>query len=142
MILGLSYFDATVKDILLRNGSPLPPRDVKPTYAPEFQATVLVRYEWPVLGGTLVLQGDASYSDDYYYNLRNFDADKFDSYTIMNAQLSWQSRDDLWAVTVAVRNLSDERVGVQGFDLATLCGCNEVAYREPRAYGLSVRRNF
>jgi hypothetical protein len=37
--------------------------------------------------------------------------------------------DDLWAGTI-------------GFDLATLCGCNEVAYREPRWYGVSVRYNF
>jgi len=33
-IFSVSWFDATVKDIPLRNGSPLPPRDVKPTYAP------------------------------------------------------------------------------------------------------------
>ena len=142
VILSMSYFDATVKDIPLRSGSPLPPRDVDPTYAPELQMTGLVRYEWPVSSGTLAIQGDISYSDEYYYNLRNFDADKFDSYVILNSQLSWMSNDGLWQATLAVRNLTDERAGVQGFDLATLCGCNEVSYRDPRSFNIGIRREF
>ena len=142
VILSMSYFDATVKDIPLRSGSPLPPRDVDPTYAPELQMTGLVRYEWPISSGTLAIQGDVSYSDEYYYNLRNFDADKFDSYVMLNSQLSWMSTDGLWQATLAVRNLTDERAGVQGFDLATLCGCNEVSYRDPRSFNLGIRREF
>jgi iron complex outermembrane receptor protein len=142
VILSMSYFDATVKDIPLRSGSPLPPRDVDPTYAPELQMTGLVRYEWPISSGTLAIQGDVSYSDEYYYNLRNFDADKFDSYVMVNSQLSWMSSDGLWLATLAVRNLTDERAGVQGFDLATLCGCNEVSYRDPRSFNLGIRREF
>jgi len=39
-----------VKDIPLRFGSPLPPRDLKPTYAPPVQATAMVRYR---VGGTV-----------------------------------------------------------------------------------------
>ncbi len=142
IILSLSYFDAEVKDILLRNGSPLPARDVDPTYAPEFQATGIVRYEWPAFGGSLAIQGDVSYSEDYFYNLRNFDADKFDSYVMLNAQLTWSSSDAAWTATLAGRNLSDERAGIQGFDLATLCGCNEVSYRAPRYFSLGLRRDF
>ncbi len=141
-MLSVAVFDATVEDILLRNGSPLPARDVKPTYAPEFQATGLVRYEWPALNGMMAVQGDVSYSDEFYYNLRNFDADKFDSYVIGNAQLNWVDASANWQVSLAVRNITDERAGVQGFDLATLCGCNEVAYRDPRSYSISVKREF
>ena len=47
-----------------------------------------------------------------------------------------------WETSLMVRNVTDERAGTIGFDLATLCGCNEVAYREPRWYGVSVRYNF
>ncbi|QIB67479.1 TonB-dependent receptor [Kineobactrum salinum] len=137
-----AWFDATVKDISLRNGSPLPPRDVKPTYAPELQATALARYAWSAFGGTMAIQGDVNYSDEFYYNLRNFDADKFDSYTLVNAQLSWESPLSAWTTTLAVRNLTDERAGVQGFNLATLCGCNEVAYRTPRFYSVGLRYDF
>lgn len=142
MIFSMSYFDATVKDIPLRSGSPLPPRDVKPTYAPELQATGLIRYSWEALGGNMAITGDVSYSDEYYYNLRNFDADKFDSYVLVNSQLSWEDANSPWSANFAIRNLTDERVGVQGFDLATLCGCNEVSYRAPRTYSVGLRYEF
>jgi len=140
--LSASWFDATVKDIPLRSGSPLPPRDVDPTYAPEKQATALARYAWPAFGGTLAVQGDVTYSDSFFYNLRNFDADQFGSYTLVNAQVSWESASTAWQATVAVRNLTNERAGVQGFDLATLCGCNEVSYRTPRFYNVGLRYEF
>jgi iron complex outermembrane receptor protein len=61
---------------------------------------------------------------------------------MVNSQLSWMSSDGLWLATLAVRNLTDERAGVQGFDLATLCGCNEVSYRDPRSFNLGIRREF
>ncbi len=139
LILSVGWFDATVKDLLLRNGSPLPPRDVDPTYAPELQAAAMARYEWQALGGTMHVRGDVSYSDEYFYNLRNFDADKFDSYTMVNLGIGWMSSDERWEVDFSVQNVTDERAGIQGFDLATLCGCNEVSYQPPRWYGLSVR---
>ena len=140
LILSGAYFDATVKDVSLRNGSPLPATDVDPTYAPEFQATGLARYSFDAMGGQFAIQGDVSYSDEYYYNLRNFDADKFDSYTVVNAQLSYANNG--WLATLAARNITDERPGIQGFDLATLCGCNEVAYKAPRYYAFSLRKEF
>ncbi|MEM7704378.1 MAG: TonB-dependent receptor [Pseudomonadota bacterium] len=142
LLLSVSAFDATVKDVLLRNGSPLPPRDVDPTYAPEFQATALARYEWEALGGMMHVRGDVSYSDEFFYNLRNFDADKFDSYTLVNAALGWTNAEGSLSVTLDINNLTDERIGIQGFDLATLCGCNEVAYQPPRFVGLSARWSF
>lgn len=142
IILGVSWFDATVKDVSLRNGSPLPPRDVDPTYAPELQATAMLRYEWPGPGGFWHVRSDVSYSDSFFYNLRNFDADQFDAYTLINAGLGWASEERSWQVNLNVRNVTNEKVGVQGFDLATLCGCNEVSYRPPRFVGLNLQRSF
>lgn len=80
--------------------------------------------------------------NDFYYNLRNFDADQFDSYTLVNAVLGWRTDDSRWAGNFGVRNLTDERAGNQGFDLSTLCGCNEVSYRPPRWYGLTLKYSF
>ena len=92
------------------------------------------------MGGRLAVQADANYSDEFYYNLRNFDADKFDSYVMANAQLSFEMND--WLAKLAVSNITDERAGVLGFDLATLCGCNEVAYRAPRYVSVGLRKDF
>jgi iron complex outermembrane receptor protein len=140
-LFSVAWFDAEVQDVPLSVNSSIT-RDVKPTYAPELQVTALVRYQWDAFGGTMAIQGDVAYSDEFYYNLRNFDADKFDSYVIGNARLSWSSPNELWETSLALRNISDERAGVQGFDLATLCGCNEVSYRAPRSIAVGIRRNF
>lgn len=139
--LAASWFDATVKDVPLRVAGPIS-RDVKPTYAPEMQVSGLARYEWPALAGQLAVTADFSYSDEYFYNLRNFDADKYDSYMIWNARFGWASEDERWEVALKVNNLTDERAGVQGFDLATLCGCNEISFKAPRWYGVNLKSSF
>ncbi len=141
LLLAIAWFDATVKDVPLRVGGPIS-RDVDPTYAPELQATGLIRYEWPAWGGRMYVGGDVSYSDEYFYNLRNFDADKFDSYVMTNARIGWISPQDDWEVSLRMDNISDERAGIQGFDLATLCGCNEISFQPPRWYGLNVKYTF
>ncbi len=141
LLLAIAWFDATVENVPLRVGGPIS-RDVDPTYAPELQATGLIRYEWPALSGRMYVGGDVSYSDEYFYNLRNFDADKFDSYVMTNARAGWISPQDDWEVSLRINNLSDERAGIQGFDLATLCGCNEISFQPPRWYGLNVRYSF
>jgi len=143
LILSASYVDATIDNLPLRNGSPLEPRDVTPTYTPEFQAFGMARYTIPLAGGSsLAIQADISYSDEFYYNLRNFDADKFDSYTMVNGLISWTSSDQSWVASLLINNVTDERAGIQGFDLATLCGCNEVSYRAPRNYAVQIRKEF
>jgi len=142
LILSASWFDATVKDVPLRSGSPLPPRDVKPTYAPEKQATAMARYQWPALGGYLHLRSDVSYSDSFYYNLRNFDADQFDAYTMVNAGMGWADEDNDLQINLDIRNVTNERAGIQGFDLATLCGCNEIAFQPPRFIGMNIKVGF
>ncbi len=142
LLFNVAYTDSTVEDLLLRNGSPLPPRDVEPTYAPKLQATGVARYAWDAFGGTMSWQGDVSYSDEFFYNLRNFDADQFDSYVMVNTQLGWRDSSDKWSLSLRLDNVTDERAGVQGFDLATLCGCNEVSYRAPRSLMFGVRRDF
>ncbi len=141
LLLSVAWFDATVKDVPLRVDGPIV-RDVDPVYAPEFQVSGLIRYEWQALGGMMNAQADFTYSDEYFYNLRNFDADKYDSYTMVGARLGWQSTEGNWDVSLNIRNLTDERAGIQGFDLATLCGCNEISYQPPLWYGLTLRYSY
>ena len=142
IILSASYVDATIDDLPLRSGSPLPTVDVEPTYTPEFQAFAMARYSFPLFRGDGAVQLDVSYSDEFYYNLRNFDADKFDSYVMANGMVSWTSVDSGWSVSLLLNNITDERAGIQGFDLATRCGCTEVSYRAPRNYGIQLRKEF
>jgi iron complex outermembrane receptor protein len=151
ILLSGAWFDATVEDVPFRapvfdaNGNPVGTpivADSDPVYAPELQIAGLVRYQWPLFGGFASIQGDFSYSDDYFYNLRNFDADQYDSYTLVNAIIGWTTAEENWAFNFSARNLTDEKAGIQGFDLGTLCGCNEISFRAPRWYGLNVKYQF
>ncbi|MDJ0927359.1 MAG: TonB-dependent receptor [Gammaproteobacteria bacterium] len=141
ILFSAGWFDAEVQDVPFRVGGPIS-KDVEPTYAPPVQVAGIVRYEWPLFGGYARVQGDFSYSDSYFYNLRNFDADQFDSYTLVNTSLGWQTEDGVFDIGLLFRNITDERAGIQGFDLATLCGCNEVSYRAPRWWGLQAKWSF
>jgi len=141
VMLGVSALDAKVKDIPLRIGGPIV-RDVKPTYAPELQVNGLVRYGWDMFGGEMHVGGDFSYSSEYYYNLRNFDADRFGSYVLLNFGIGWNTDDGKLELGLDANNLTDRRIGVQGFDLAALCGCNEVSYQNPRSFAIKARLNF
>lgn len=138
LIANVAAFDAKVKDVPLRVGGPIR-RDVDPTYAPELQISVTGRYEWPLFGGYASVLGAYSYSDEYFYNLRNFGADKFDSYSLLNSRLGWRSGNGGLSLAFTVNNITDERIGIQGFDLATLCGCNEISFQPPRWYGFTLR---
>ena len=137
--LSVSYFDALVKDVPLRVNGPIR-RNVEPVYAPPFQTSAIARYEWAALGGKLFVGADAQYSSSFYYNLRNFDADQFKRYLMVNAGFGWTN--DNWTLNFRVRNLTDVKAGVQGFDLSTLCGCNEVSYKPPRFFQVGARYSF
>jgi iron complex outermembrane receptor protein len=85
------------------------------------------------------VQLDGSYVSSRYHNLRNFSADEMDGYALGNAQVAWESETGRWQASLFVDNFTDERYKISGFDLATLCGCNEEAYGRPRWYGVRVR---
>jgi hypothetical protein len=55
------------------------------------------------------VRADAGYSSDYYYNLRNFSADKYDSYVIVNLGVGWASEDDAWYVSSTRRTSPTRR---------------------------------
>ena len=46
------------------------------------------------------------------------------------------------SIGLGVENLTNAKIGVQGFDLATLCGCNEVSYKPPRTFVVKTRYSF
>jgi iron complex outermembrane receptor protein len=133
------WFDAEVKDLDIGLDNTI---DTEPSFAPAFQLAGMVRYEWPMLGGRVAAQLDGNWSDEFYHNIRNFDSQLYDDYYLANARLTYTSGDDRWSVSGWVRNFTDERYELVGFDLATLCGCNEDWYGKPRWWGVTARFNF
>lgn len=137
--LAVSWFDSKVKDVPLRVGGPIS-RNVEPTYAPPVQINAIARYEWDGMGGKLSIGGDVGYTASFYYNLRNFDADKYGDYIMANAGIGWTN--DSWELNLRIKNITNVRAGIQGFDLASFCGCNELSFKPPRYFELGARYNF
>lgn len=141
MALAFSQFNAKVKDVPLRVGGPIR-KDLKPTYAPETQASGIVRYAWGMFGGEMAANANVSYSSSFFYNLRNFDADKFGAYANVDLGLGWTSANKQFELGLKIDNATNHLIGLQGYDLAGLCGCNEVSYKPPRTFSVHSRVSF
>jgi iron complex outermembrane receptor protein len=111
--------------------------------APEFTGTLTARYNWSLgNAGNLELIAQYYYSDEAYTiqpwdSRAQFQTNAVqDSYDIWNAQLVWTSSEGNWRAFVGGKNLADERVVVDSFDLG-LSTLNS-AYNAPRTYTAGV----
>jgi iron complex outermembrane receptor protein len=134
--LGIGAFDATVKDVAIAVGVV---KDVKPSFAPELSLSGLVRYAWEVDSGELATQLSFSYTDDFFYSLRNFDSTKVENYTLLNARVSYTSASEKWELAAFIDNITDEQYEVLGYDLSPFCGCSETTTGNPRWWGISYK---
>ena len=136
-----SYFNAKVKDLQIAPGVF---RDVRPAFAPRTQISARVSYELPVnvAGGSVTLGADGNYASGFYHNLRNFDANWLNGYTLINAHVGWKDADNRFRLSFFVNNLTDKAYRTVGYDLSTLCGCTEEAYGQPRWWGVSAGFSF
>ncbi|MEH6581847.1 MAG: TonB-dependent receptor [Halioglobus sp.] len=140
IILTGAVIDANVEDVEVAPGVF---DDAEPSYVPPVQLSALVRYAWQLGSGEMAVQADASYSDNAFYTLRNYDSHEMDDYTLANARISYSTGGDSnWEIAAFVNNLTDEENEVMGFDISLFCGCSEIAVGEPRWWGVSARKNF
>ena len=136
-----SFFNARVKNLEVAPGVT---RDVRPAFAPETQLSGRISYTPPVsvAGGKLTLGVDGSYTAGFYHNLRNFDANWLEGYSLFNARIGWESDDEKFRLGFFVNNLTDKRYKTVGYDLSTLCGCTEESYGRPRWWGITAGFTF
>lgn len=139
--LSVSWIDAEVQDLEIATGLE---RDVIPPYTPEWQLAALGRYTWAdaVADGDVSFQATATYADESYYNIRNFDSQLVDERTIVDIRLAWLSENGTWEIALFGNNIFDEDYVASGFDLSGLCGCSEEAWGKPSWWGLQARVNF
>jgi iron complex outermembrane receptor protein len=135
ILLGAAYNDIDVE---------LPTGDVPSVQSPEWNLNGLLRYEWPMLGGLVAIQGDIQYRDEHYFALTNIETVEEDGYWLSNASLSYTTDNGKWQGTVFVNNLTDEEYLVQTFDLSSLdvFGITEQYYGRPRWWGASIQYNW
>ena len=141
LLLGLGLIDPEIKDVEVAPGLL---RDTEPSFTPEVQFSGLGRYTWPAafMGGTVAVQLDGNYASSAFHNINNFGSHRMDSYWIGNARIDWVSADEHWEIGGFVQNFSDTRYQNIGFELATLCGCDEQSFGRPRWAGINLRYNY
>lgn len=118
-------------DIAALSGAPYFYTKEAPFTSP-WQGTATIRYEWPLFGGNLTLQGDARFIGTYYFSLTNYQDTEQPQFTLYDADISWMSEDGHWSVSLNGSNLTDVRYKTVGFDIAGLFGEEQVAYGQPR----------
>ncbi len=110
---------------------------------PEISAFGLINYEWN-LGdaGYLIVQFDASYSDDLFYS--NFEDISIgqEAYTISNARISYRSTDEAFELALWAKNLSDKEYATYSFDLRADFGFVQNMRGVPRTVGIDVKYSF
>lgn len=124
--------------------APNVPRDVEPSFTPKVQLSGLARYVWPhsLFAGDVALQMDFNYADTAYSNINNFGTQQMNDYIIGNARLSWSSADNHWETQLFFNNIVDVRNQMIGYEISTICGCDEQSYGNPRWFGARVKYNW
>ena len=129
----------------MSDGSPLlisiPMSGITP-YTPEKSGSLGISYAIPVGGSTLTPRIDASYQGSRYSDPSNSAASFLDSYTILNARLTWDSASAAWQAVLAADNLTDKTYYTGSFDATQFSGTLQRAVARPRLVSLSLRRNF
>ena len=141
----VGYLDSDVDEFKSRDndGNPIDIADTTELgFAPEWTGQLRASYEIGLGNiGYLTLGSDVSYTDDMYTNspidttnpIKT--AQHEDSYYLWNAVAAWRSNDDHWRVAVEGKNLNDERVMTNSYDVGIIA---TAGYNPPRTWAVSV----
>jgi iron complex outermembrane receptor protein len=67
---------------------------------------------------------------------------QIDSYTVVNARLTWRSQDEKWQTALNVTNLTDKLYYLTLFDTHTSAGYVNGQAAMPREWSITVKHNF
>lgn len=119
-------------------------QEVASVQSPEWNLNGLIRYEWPMFGGAMAVQGDAVYRSEHYFALTGAETVEEDGYVLGNASLNYTTDDGNWQASAFVKNITDEEYLVQTFDLSStdVFGMTEQYYGRPRWWGISLKYSW
>ena len=146
-LFGVSVLDATAEDIttdiaLGPNAGGTIVRDRDLTLAPDVTFNGLARYEWPMLGGTMAVQGDFSFVWKQFFDINNHPDSKESSYILGNARLAYTSANGDYEISLAVKNLADQDYRVYNIPLAQFGGFSQNMIGRPRWVSGTIRYNW
>jgi iron complex outermembrane receptor protein len=107
----------------------------EPFNSPDLEFSTALQYVRPIGHNLeLFLFGEASYSDDYYTNDRNFPLSRQDAYWMLDVRGGIQSADARWALRGYGRNLLDEDIQTT----AILANNALLAVQDPITWGIEA----
>lgn len=111
---------------------------------PEKTASAGIQYQIDFDGsGSITPRLDWAWQSRTYYDNANTLLASQESYSLLNARLTWRTSNDDWSVAVGVTNLTDERYYVNKFSLLPFgLGTLEGQPARPREWAVTVRRSF
>lgn len=106
----------------------------------EWKWSIGAQYEIPLGNfGTLTPRADVSYTPGYCGNFACDPISQVDSYTLLNARLTFRTMDEDWSVSLEATNVTDKFYYVNKFSNAFYTTGQP---GRPQEYALTVRRNF
>jgi iron complex outermembrane receptor protein len=138
---GVSYVDATVKDVNLGLG----PHDYQPANTPKWSGNALARYTLHTGVGSVAFQFDGNFVSSQYFALTNAPVTKQSGYGLANARVHYKTQNEKVDVGLDVNNLLDKHYAVMAFDLSDPVagfGLTQLYPGKPRWTTLSVTYNF
>jgi iron complex outermembrane receptor protein len=109
---------------------------------PEWSTNLGLQYALSLDGGQLISRVDWSYIDDHYKDALNFPQLRQDSYSLVDAFVTYVSARGSWELSLFGKNLTDETYIVSGFANGLTQGRVSANLGRPREWGLSFRYRF
>ncbi|MEM9880555.1 MAG: TonB-dependent receptor, partial [Pseudomonadota bacterium] len=111
--------------------------------APEWSLSFGATYEKPVTEDlSITLHADTAHRSSFANEVTDSPNLRQDAYWLANAFVSLGATDKRWEVRAGVRNLTDEAIIVQGFNLAAFPGLEAAFYGAPRTYDIRAIFRF
>jgi iron complex outermembrane recepter protein len=148
-----SYLDFSWDTINPAVGGPTRPAGIQlnmvAPYMPKSKWSVGAQYEIGMGDqGSLTPRVDASYQGEMYANANNEPStvlptsNFIDSYTLVNARLTWKSASDKWEAAAEGTNLTDKYYLLTRTDQYTGAGHTDGQPGRPREWAVTVKRKF
>lgn len=116
--------------------------------APNYSGFVGARYSIPLSGaGEVILSGNLQFVDDQFFTQFNRASVAQDSYSVLNARITWLSPDQRWLLALYGDNLGDEEYFTNALESGVpTAGVDPVVPQyfvgAPRTWGVQARYSF
>ncbi|WP_221795064.1 TonB-dependent receptor [Aquisediminimonas sediminicola] len=144
LTLGAGYVHTKVKDVTNVGAGVAVTKNRELGSAPHIQSTGSLRYEAEVLNGkgTLSNQASFNYTGSRYVDVLNDPTTKLPSFINIDYNITYESTDAGWHVTLYAKNLTNNTKPLQKFNFASLYNTGQVNYAPPRVFGAEFGIKF